>query len=321
MVGQCSRALVAWRLKYDPLPQSKIDIDKLNYYSRLEAIAAAQLLDLGYRIEPTTKCLTCLERYGIERYGIHVEIDTPLFLLVGHLDRRLILDDDRRLPVEIKSLGKSSWHKFQSQQLSGFPSYAGQECAYLEAEKQPGIYWVLNRDTGDPLKYIVNDTKDTVKLDGFDKITLPITFDQILDKLNLVEIDVQSNTLSEPEESGDCFWCRYKYLCARKDERNLAVVTSSIVVEAAETYKSADDLEKQSKEMKDEARDILLFHCKQSGIEKYKCSGLSVSFRGTRVKTWLDESVIRKEAPPELIRLAERKSEPFPDYTIRRTKE
>lgn len=319
-VGGCSRVLAARRLGYEPTPIPKEEIDQLNHYSQLEAIAAQQIINLGYRIEPSPKCQICLERYSTKRYGIHVEIDLPLYLLMGHLDRRLIING-KSYPVEIKSLGKVSWLKFQKEQFNGFPSYVGQECAYLQAKGVPGIYWIMERDSGKSQKYIVNDFNNELPLDGFERITLPITFDQIEDKLNLVELSVQENQLPEGEESDGCWFCRYKFLCVKKEDKELKVEESPVLVEAAESYKTALELEKQAEEMKSVAKDTLLLHSKQNQIEKFRVSGLSVSYRGQRTKTWLDESVIRKSVSEEIIRLATRESKPFDDFSIRRLKE
>ena len=297
-VGNCSRVLAAKRLGYKPTPQSLQDIAKLNHYSRLEAVAAQQIIDLGYQVELSMACQTCLDRYEIEKHGIHVEINTTLFLLIGHLDRRLILSD-RKLPIEIKSLGKASWIKFQREHFSAFPSYAGQECAYLQAENQPGIYWVMDRDSGDSLKYIVNDSNNEISLNNFEKINLPITFSSIEDKLNQIEIYVQDNVLPDAVERDDCFWCHYSYLCHKKEDLNkeLKMETTSFLVEMAEDYKYALELEKTAAEIKSNAKDILLQHCKQNNVERYRCSGLSVSYRGTKTKEYLDTASLKKLKP------------------------
>ena len=312
--GECSRALAAARLGYEPTPMTKTDEARLQHYSRCEALAAQQIMDMGFRVQAGDYCSKC------QRYGIHVEVDTALFLLVGHLDRRLALNG-RWLPVEIKSLGKASWMKFSKSQFGAFSNYAGQEVCYLEAEKQPGIYWVMERDSGEPLRYIVNDTENMIDLDGFERVTLPVTFDQIMDKLNLIEVVVQDGSLTEGEEGDSCYFCRYKFLCVKPEEKTLKVETLPSLVEAAEMYRQGKEQEKSAKEMVETARDTFLLHAKNNRIDKYKVSGVSVSYRGQKTKVWLDERIIRAEASPELIRLATRESEPYDDYSIRLLKE
>jgi len=317
-IGGCPRTLAAHQLEYEPIPIPPEEIERLNHYSQLEDVAAQQITDLGYRIEPSSKCQTCLERYGNERYGIHVEIDTSLYLLIGHLDRRLILNG-KRYPVEIKSLGKSSWMKFQKEQFNGFASYAGQECAYLEAEGVPGIYWVMERDSGKALKYIVNDINNDLDLPKFEKINLPVTFPEIEDKLNLIELSVQENQLPEGEESDSCWFCRYKYLCSKPEDKELKVETSSSLVEAAESYKMALEMEKTAAEMKSTAKDTLLLHNKQNKVDKYRVSGLSISYRGQKVREVLDSITLKKENP-DIYQKYLKPSAPYDDYSIRRLK-
>ena len=320
-IGDCPRVLAAYRLGGEPTPSTPQDEERLKYYTRCEDLAAAQITDLGYKLVPSSLCQTCKDQYGIERHGIHVEVNTTLFTLIGHLDRRIILD--KNYPVEIKSLGRFAWTRFQKDQFKTFSNYAGQECAYLEAEQKPGIYWVMNRDTGEALKYIINDFNNELNLEGFEKITLPITFIEIVNKLNDVEIFVQDNVLPEGIESENCRYCKFKYLCikAEEEEKPVEEVTLPSLQEAADMYKSALDMEKVVKEEKELAKDALLLHSKQNKLDKYQVSGLSVSYRGQKVKKWLDEKIIRQEAPAELVRLAERESKPFDDYSIRSIRE
>ena len=93
-----------------------------------------------------------------------------------------------------------------------------------------------------------------------------------------------------------------------------------MLVEAAESYKTALELEKQAEEMKSVAKDTLLLHSKQNKVDKYRVSGVSVSYHGQRTKTFLDEKVV-KEAAPDIYRLALKESKPFDSYTIRILKE
>lgn len=320
-VGECSRVLAAKRMGQKPTPQTAEDLRRLNHYTRLEAVAADQISDLGYKLEMAGHCKVCQDRYGNDRSGIHVEMDTALFTLVGHLDRRILING-LWYPVEIKSLGKASWTKFQHSQFKAFPGYAGQECAYLTAENVPGIYWIMDRDSGEPQKYIVNDTEGFLKLTGFQNIELPVDFTTIEDKLNEIEISVQAGVLPVGIESDSCFFCKYKFLCIKEEDEGKAVknVTNPDLITAAEEYKYGNDLEKTAEEIKIAARASLLLHCKQNNIEKYLVSGLSVSYRGQRTKNSINADLLQKENP-ELYQLCLRQSSPFDDYTIRILKE
>lgn len=322
-IGSCPRVLAAERLGYDPLPRPKGDEDRLKHYSRMEAVAAEQIADTGFVLELGGWCEKC------QRSGIHVKVDTALFLLIGHLDRRLMLPPplvtagtELKYPVEIKGLGKASWTKFQQKQFAAFPEYAGQECAYLEAEGKPGIYWVMERDSGQALKYIVNDFNNELNLDGFEKITLPVTFSEIEDKLNQIEVVVQDNVLPDGVAGDGCWWCGYKYLCIKEEDKDkiAKVITDPSLVTAAGEYKYALELEKTAGEIKVASRNTLLAHSKKSGIEKFRVSGVSVSYRGQKTKWSLDQKLIQ-EKYAEAYKACLKESEPFDDYTIRRLKE
>ena len=184
----------------------------------------------------------------------------------------------------------------------------------------PGVYWVMERDSGKVLKYVVNDTDNVLNLDGFEKITLPTTFDQIENKLNLIELSVLEGQLPEGEENGDCWFCRYRYLCVKPEDKELKVETTTSLVEAAESYKLALEMEKLSEEMKSTAKDTLLLHSKQNKVDKYRVSGLSVTYRGQKVKEYIDSDLLKKENP-EIYRLCLKQSKPFDDFSIRRLKE
>jgi len=317
--GDCSRVMAAQRLGHDPTPQSEDDLERLKHYTRCEALAAQEIMDLGYRLESGMHCLQCQVKYGTERHGIHVEIDTALFLLVGHLDRRLILDDNRRLPVEIKSLGKPSWQKFLGKQFAAFNGYACQEACYLEAEQSPGIYWVMDRDSGKPLKYIVNDWNDDVNLDGFTKTYIPTNIDHIIDKINLVEIAIQSGVLPEGDENDNCYFCRYKYLCIKPEDKKLKIETSPSLVEAAQQYKDALEAEKVAGDMKSNAIATLLTHAKQNKVDKFKVAGVSFTYHGWKPRNYLDQTTLKAQEPEIYKKYMLTKESD--SYTIKRLKE
>lgn len=320
-VGDCPRVLAAKKCGHEAVSQTSEDIQRLNHYTALETVAAAQIKDLGYELESSSLCKACKDLHGNERHGIHVEIDSTLFKLVGHLDRRISINGTW-YPVEIKSLGKASWTKFRNSQFKAFPGYAGQECAYLEAEGKSGIYWVMERDSGESLKYIVNYVKDDnlLTLTGFTNINLPIDFSAIEDKLNEIEISVQSSVLPLGWENSDsCYFCGYKFLCVKEEPNNDKTsqnVLNPELVEAASDYKYAAELEKMAEDIKVGARASLLQYCKQNNVEKYLVEGISVSYRGQRTKVSIDGKLLEKENP-ELYRLCSKSSAPYDDYTIK----
>jgi len=318
-IYKCPRVISAERLGYEGTPQEPADIEKLKHYTRMEAIAAAQLTDLGYDLVEGGKCTYCENVYKNIRMGIHVEIDTAMYEIVGHMDR-LLLYNGRQFPIEIKSAGKSTMTKFASKQFEAFQTYAGQECCYLHASKSPGVYFMMNRDSGENLKYVVNDFKNELNLPGFEKIELPIKFQDIIDRLNSVEIDVQEGKLSEAIESDDCFFCKYKFLCNKEEDKKAVVVKDEELNKASKEYIKGLNMIKDGEKLKKSSTMVLLNYAK-SNSKKFKTNSLSVSYTGQRTKKWLDEATIRKNAPAEVIRMAERESDPFDSYTIRQIKE
>jgi len=332
-VGNCSRVLGAIRLGNKPTPLTKDDLARLQHYSRCEALAAQQIMDLGYKLEEGGECKLC------HRNGIHVQIDTPLFLLVGHLDRRLVLNGSEgpKFPVEIKSLGKTSHTRFARNQFNSFPDYAGQEVCYLHAEQKPGMYWIMERDSGSPLKYTIDYGDNELKLDGFEKIILPVTFEQIVDKLNLIEVAVQDNTLPDAEESDSCFFCHFKYLCVKPEPKGTKAVIETLpaLVEAAGLYTSGLQMEKDGKSMKKTGTDILLEHAKGHNVDKYRVGNvISVTYSGQTTRKTLNRKILLESlqelakkykmplsVPEEIVRLSTKESEPYDDFDIRVLKE
>jgi len=326
-VGNCSRVLGAIRLGNRPAPMTKNDLARLQHYSRCEALAAQQIKDLGYKLEEGGECKIC------HRDGIHVQIDTSLFLLVGHLDRRLVLGTGTKYPVEIKSLGKASWMRFAKNGFNSFPDYAGQEVCYLEAEQKAGVYWIMERDSGAPLKYTIDYGKISLGLPDFTELTLPITFDQIVDKLNLIEVAVQDGSLPAAEESDSCFWCHFKHLCVKPEPKGTkaAILTLPSLVDAAQMYTSGLQMEKDGKASKKSGTDILLEHAKISGTDKFRVGNMvSFTYGGQITKKTINKKVLLeslqelakkyklpKTTPDEILRLSTKESEPYDDFDIR----
>lgn len=316
--GGCPKSIAAPLLGYEPIPDSEDSRTLLEHATRCEDLAAMQMLDLGFRLEPSSLCPKCKEELGNERYGIHVELEESLFRLIGHLDRRLV-HNDRHFPVEIKSLGRFTWNMFSKSQFDNNPSYAGQEACYLQAEQSPGIYWVMNRDNGQSLKYIVNDFNNDVNLNGFAKIELPVAYNQIVDNLNLVVIAISDGELPEAEYSEDsphCRWCKFVYLCEKKvtkvDELDLPSL-----VDAARMYKEGKELEAMADELKARATGTLLIHSKQSGVNKFRTGGISWTYSGLKTKKYTDEKLLRELVDENILKRVIKESKPFEDYRIR----
>ncbi len=308
--GACPRVLSAVKLKYDAVPRTGNDEERLEYYTTLEAVAAKKLQDMGYELIEGSWCPTC------QRHGIHVEVKEGLFTLVGHLDRRIVLADNRTFPVEIKCLGPDSWKLFRGSQFEHFRTYAAQEACYLHAEQKPGIYWVMNRDSGECLKYIVNDTDGVLDLEGFIRITLPVTYDAIVDKLNLVELDIAEGRLSDPEPDDFCWFCVYKFLCS--DKKNVTgLVEDKEVVTAAELYKEGFEERETGQDKIDKATGTLVGQAKTSGIDKFKAAGVSFSYHGLKTRESIDAAKLKELVSGDIVKQVTKQSKPFESYTIK----
>jgi hypothetical protein len=315
--GACPRVLTAQLLGNTPLPQSKDDIERLNYYKSLEQIAADKLEADGYPMISGGVCDTC-KANGEIREGIHVELHSDLFDLIGHLDRRIIVKSHQR-PLEIKSLGRFMFEKFKTQPFKGHEEYKYQEACYLEAEMSSmngGIYFVLNRDTGDTLRYSINE-----EFDGFPRIDLDIEYQQIVDKLNEVVIYASSNELAPGKADCDGRYCRYKYLCIKEEPEPEPVKVTPEFEESVKMYFEGLAQEKEGKSKKELGQYGVVNYVIDNRLEKFKASGALVSFRGMRTKKWLDEKTLISLVSQDIIDKARRQSDPYPDITIRALKE
>jgi hypothetical protein len=320
--GACPKVLTAKMLRYESKEQTTEDLERLKHYSRCEALAAAQIEDAGFHVEGGELCQKCKDEYGLERYGIHIEVETPFFILTGHLDRRAHLDNALYpvIPVEIKSLGKASFNRFSKSGFAEFPEYEHQEACYLHHEGTPGMYWCMNRDTGESLRYIINDKNDKINLPGFQKITLNTSFDDVSNKLNDVILDASEKKLPDVQLGGkQCMYCNFTYLCD-KDSKGVVTLDLPKLIQASQLYLNGDDMIKQGEHDKDEATQILLNHSKVNKEPKFRVGGISFSYQGMTSKTSWDGVAIRQDVPEEQWRKWYKAGKPYEGYTIRKVK-
>ena len=298
--GGCIKSLAAQRLGYETSsPRTQDDESRLEYYSMCEDLAAYQLMKRGLVLEGGDVCDKCQGRRGA-----HVEVSTDLFNLVGHLDRRLITTT-AKYPIEIKSLGRFTWEGFRKHQFNEFPDYAGQEACYLQAEGKPGIYWVMNRDTGQCLGYIVNDFGNELNLKGFEKIVLPVTFNIIVQRLNEVEIFVGANQLPDAiydTSNPQCRYCGFKYLC--RSEKQPTEMTTQRLIDASELYKEGKRLDSLSKDNISQANAVWLEHIMSKGLkkgDKFAAAGVSISYGGLTTRKYVDEKKLAELVSKDIL--------------------
>ena len=330
-LGGCSRAMVAQRLGYEQMAETGDGLILLQHCTRMEDVAKLQMRDEGFELQSGGICDICLNRSGVRRNGIHIEIEEPFFTLVGHLDGLATHPKFLKgvwYPLEVKSAGRFRWPLFQKNQFESFMGYAFQECVYLQARHQPGLYWVINRDNGKCLRYTVNDFQQEIKLPNFAPLELPITYEAIVEKISDVEINVQAQYLPESpysEDREDCKYCRMKYLClnetqfeALKEPLELSVVT---LLEAAALYKAGDTQSNEGKDKQDRAKSIFLDYAKEHKLDKFRAGGLSVSYTGSRTKVTIDEKKLKDLVDPQVVAQLYKTSRAWEDLRVYALKE
>lgn len=239
--GGCARVLSAIRLGKEPIPFPSWLITIMNESKRHEGWVIEDLRQEGYEVETGGVCKECLQRFGSAREGIHVELDYPLFRLLGHMDGNLPVNGHKR-PLEIKALGRFTFQKFLTHGFSAFPKYAGQETCYMTAvgeENWPGFYIVKSRDTG--------------RKNPFDVHEPPTSMDDIVDKINLVEAQARMGNLIEATcDESDMRYCQFRYLCSTPEKVQVSEITS----EVAEAFKLWKDNHLTASQV-DTARDTI----------------------------------------------------------------
>ena len=319
--GDCPRAIAAPMLGYEPIAETEHGTQLLRHASRHEQLVADYLTEDGYILIDGGLCGKCLE-HGVKRYGIHVEFETILIKVIGHLDRRIKVGDDL-YPLEIKSLGRFTFDKFKRYRFEAFPGYAGQIALYMKAENKPSFYAVCNRDTGELLKLSIPYNGEIVQLQGFQGIESPVDPEDIIDKLHLVELSIRDGKLPETtydEKDNRCRYCRVKYLCLEtKEDKEIPDLTLPNLLEAADLFKEGKEYERLAEERIEQAKQVFLNHAQTE--PKFRVGNVSVIYRGERTRNYLSEPELKKLVAEEIIQKAYRESKPYPDISIRILKE
>ena len=293
--GNCPKVLAARQLGYEPVPETEASLRIMRESSRHEGWVCEELESEGYAITDRQKELT---------------IETPLLKLVGHIDGIADKDSTRQL-LEIKALGRFTYAKYLREGLDAYPEYQAQVTCYAEALKLPILFVVKNRDTGEIIK---------TRLDK-----PPMLIDDILSKLNTVELYVRDGELP-PEEFDEkrqaCRWCHYRYLCTKPEpESEVKVEELPSLLEAAELYKEGKAFEELATERLDQAKSVFLTHSKTTNIDKFKVGGVSVSYLGTRQRQYLDEAKLKELVSGDILKQVYKMGKPWDDLRVRILKE
>ncbi len=318
-IGNCKTAVVASHLGHDPV-KSPDDEEFLRHASNMEGLAADYLMqDDDLDLEYAGLCPVCRDN----RYGHHVEIDIDGIKIVGHLDRKC---RNYNCPVEIKSLSRFKFPQFISEGFGAYPSYAYQECCYLETQHSPGLYVGINRDTGKLARFFVPYDGRVLNVPGFEKLELGITFDDVKARVRELASYIETGKIPDGEETKACNWCGFRYLCRKEipEEVSVTTIDKISVIDAAEEYFQSKILKDLAESRMEEAKEVLLSEAREmyrvTGTRVgFKASKLSISYRGTRTKSYIDENALKTLAP-DIYTTVRKESKPYDDYTIRSIK-
>lgn len=187
----CTRYLVFCRISWE---------DK-----RLHDVGLQRVFDLGNLYEQAV--LNDFREAGLYIEEQQTSFADRRYQLTGHIDGKLPLND-RRYPVEIKSMNPFAWEKINTwkdllhHRLHYIRGYVAQMQVYL---------FLNNEEMG--LMFLVNKVSGQIK-----QMEIPLDYElceAILQKCEAVNAHVQSETLPEPIEWEDaiCGRCSFLHLC------------------------------------------------------------------------------------------------------------
>lgn len=319
-VGQCIKALAARSLGYESLPTSPGSQTIMEEGKLHEGVVAQKLVSEGYALEEVPVCISCLQEFSEERNGIHVELVADSLRFIGHLDRRICVNGNW-YPLEIKSMGRFTFAKFERLGFEAFPEYSGQEACYLEAEKRPGLYVVKCRDTGEIRRFVV--PYQGTSLDGWDELPLLQPFDSVVTRLRQVEQHILAGAVpdySYDDKSSQCRYCSYRYLCLEQ-QREIPGVELPDLLEAAALWKEGKQLEAEAETKLEAAKLSFLTYAKEQGMEKFRVGGVSVSYAGKKQRRYLDEAKLRELLPSGVLEQAYKLGKEWDSIIIRTLEE
>ena len=312
--GDCPKALAAERLGYEAVKDSPSLTTIGRESTRHEQWIADDLIESGLILYDGGKCEKCPD----ERHGIHVELETPIVKLVGHMDRRILVDK-QYYPLEIKALGRFTFDQFKREKFKAFSGYEAQEICYLEAEGKPGYYLVKSRDTGELLKYFVPyKGQFPPELPGFSReLELSTNIDNILERIHLAEICVLDGVLPDYECSEkEGRYCKFRYLCSDEKETEVKDVILPDLLEAAELHREGKIFSAMAEERIEQAKLAFLNYAKTVD-PKFHVGGVSVSYRGMKTKEYIKSKLLKELVSKELLDKVTGQTSPYEDISIR----
>lgn len=319
--GACPRVLTAMNLGYEKIARPQSDQEKLDYYTSLEDVCAAQMtFVLSRPLISGGYCKKC------DRHGIHIEISEDDFFSPGHLDRRVILAG-KKYPIEIKTLGRFTYDQFKKSGFAAVPEYEGQELMYLEHDGSPGLYWILNRDTGETTRLIINDFNNEIDLSpelGFRRITLARTYEDLKETLMDVAMHVSAgvlydNVIYDPNVRA-CKYCDYRYLCTDVPEEEEAptVIEDVDIAMVAKQWAEAENQRVDALAIQKDCALDFLRHAKNEDQPRFQVLDVVFKYSGLTTKNTLDKkALVAAGVSQELINKCTKAGKPFDSFTVK----
>ena len=190
-------------------------------------------------------CPICLERFGDERFGIHTEINTDLFDIVGHKDGEALEAIFRRL-LETKTMSEREYWRWKKEGWGGFAPYARQATIYAK-DYDETLYVIKNRSSGYTDKYYLDEP--------------PLVLNDIIAHITEVENWVLKHGVPAEGDfdphSTECKRCPFRRVleCVKKIDIKKDAVPQ--LDDAAADWLRGKDLSDESNRLKKEADELM----------------------------------------------------------------
>jgi len=297
--GTCIRALSAERIGLKPAKEPEF-LATAAEEGKWHEQRIQEELTKEYTVTTGNNCNKCHPNPdGSPRSGIHVEIDTPNFALVGHMDGILKDKQGFHRILEVKSMSQGEFNRWKKGGIEVFPSYKGQlACYFMSTGFLEALYAVKNRNSGTLEKPILK-AEDFVS-----------TYYKILQNLNTVEELAKTKELAIAEfdpDSIECQRCSFQHLCIPTPEINK--VDERALELATEQWRKGKALEAESKELIDSAKTIINAYAMAQPTHKLFINGISASIVKFTKETYpkanllkiIDEEMLRTVAETSVV--------------------
>ena len=270
-VGDCARKLTYIALGYtpEPIPARTIRIFALG--NKGEDILADEIVKRGH-------VLTGQQR------------EVEILKIYGHIDG--IIDDS--FLWECKTANSRSFRKNKSGIKKNSPQYYDQITLYIYGLQKQGLditscfFTILNKDTSEVYQEVIPYDKDHI-------LTL-------IDKISFIQGHIDKKELCPVPEglTWQCGYCQFAHLCKDKpgyhpEQQEYQIIDSPDLQDAMDLYSEATEMEKDAKELRDDAKAVFSEFIPGPGI--VRCNGHTIE-RQDRISKRKDYKAI----PPEILK-------------------